>query len=276
MRKTSESGQSLLIIVLMISVVFTIIATASYRLTTESQSTRLQEESIKTLAAADSGIERGVQFANDNAETVGGPVTFASLGINTPGVNATASTLEVTAELENSFLSPQIPKDEQYTFYLHKFPDRADSLNQDVFVHFANTTNPVCNAAVPAVEISLLYGTNGQRIERWIGDPCNLITSTSGELPFTSNNYVFDGINLRYRVRVPVSTTASAANPAQLLMVRTIGRETNLGFTITSGQLYSQGQTITSRAVSTTGVTKVVTLFKSYPQIPADFFVTRF
>ena len=59
-KSSVESGQSLLVIVLLISVVFVLIATASYRLTTETQSTKAQEESIRVLAAADSGIEKGV------------------------------------------------------------------------------------------------------------------------------------------------------------------------------------------------------------------------
>ncbi len=275
MWKKSESGQSLLIIVLLVSVVFTIIATASYRLTTETQSTRLQEESIKTLAAADSGIERGVQFANDNAETAGGaPVTFSSLGINLPGVNATESTLQVTAEEGSTFLSPLIQKDDQYTFYLHKFPDGSDNLTQNVRVHFSDSLCPNVNG--PALELTLIYGANGQRLQRWIADPCNIITSSSGEITTTATNITIDGVTLRYRVQVNLPGIVTPADPAQLLMVRSIGRATNIGFSVTTGTLYSQGQTIRSEAVSTNGVTKIVTLFKSYPQIPADFFVTRF
>lgn len=278
MWKKYESGQSLLIIVLLISVVFTIIATASYRLTTETQSTRLQEESIKTLAAADSGVERGVQVANTLAETTGGPVTFASLGITGPGLNSTQSTLEVTALEGTAFISPLIPKDEQFTFYLHQYPDGGGNRSQNVLVYFADSTCP--NANGPALEITLIYGANGQFVSRWIADPCAIVTSTNGELAiFPANGFMFPNSTtvLQYRVTVPIfSTTGNGANPAQLLIVRTVGRATNVGFSVSTGTLYSQGQTIRSEAVSNNGVTKVVTLFKSYPQIPADFFVTRF
>ncbi len=270
MRDNPESGQSLLVIVLLISVVFTLIATASYRLTTETQSTRLQEESIKTLAAADSGVERGIQYATDNAETTGA-VTFSDLGMVLPGINPTASTLNITASTGPDFLSPLITKDDQFTFYLYKYPNGTTSLTQNVNVHFADSLCPNVNG--PALEITLIYGASGTGIYRWLADPCNILGG-SGELPVTSGTYVFSPTTLRYRVTVPISTYASSQ--PKLLLVRTLGRATNIGFTIASGQLYAQGQNIRSEAVSTNGVTKIVTLFKSYPQIPADFFVTRF
>ncbi|HRN69719.1 MAG TPA: hypothetical protein PLS49_00915, partial [Candidatus Woesebacteria bacterium] len=76
MQANLRSGQSLLIIVLLIAIVFTVIASASYRLTTETQSAKAQEETIRTLAAADSGIEKGLQQLN--SLTVGTAYAFSS------------------------------------------------------------------------------------------------------------------------------------------------------------------------------------------------------
>lgn len=277
MWKKNESGQSLLVIVMLISIVFTIIATASYRLTTETQSTRLQEESIRTLAAADSGIETGIQYAYNNAETPSGSeVTFLDLGITLPGVNPEESTLQITADEGTQFMSPLLQKDDQYTFYLFKYPDGGDNKNQNVYVHFADSLCP--SASGPALELTLIYGTSGQFLQRWIADPCSIVASTSGEITAGAFNFVLDTITLRYRVQVPISLIATGAAPAQLLIVRTIGESTNVGFSSTGGgnTLFSQGQTIRSQAVSSGGISKIVTLFKSYPQIPADLFVTRF
>lgn len=273
MWKKYESGQSLLIIVLLISIVFTIIATASYRLTTETQSTRLQEESIKTLAAADSGIERGVQYANDYAETDGGgEVTFLSVGITPAGVNVTESTLKVTSANEMSFLSPLRLKDEQWTYYLHKYPNGTASISNNIYVYFSNAA---CAAGSgPAIEITLIYDA-GTGVRRWIADPCNLIQiNNNNEKLAPSAGKTIAGTALSYRVTIPVSSYANS----KLLIVRVIGAPSYLGFEPANvgGIIYSQGQTITSKAVSTNGVTKIATLFKSYPQIPADFFVTRF
>jgi hypothetical protein len=42
------------------------------------------------------------------------------------------------------------------------------------------------------------------------------------------------------------------------------------------GNFPIQGKTVSSTATTTTGVSKKVTLFQSYPQIPAEFFTTSF
>ncbi len=61
-RQNLQSGQVLLVLVLLIALVITVLSSISYRLTTEIQSTKSQEENVRVLAAADSGIEKGINI----------------------------------------------------------------------------------------------------------------------------------------------------------------------------------------------------------------------
>ena len=64
-----------------------------------------------------------------------------------------------------------------------------------------------------------------------------------------------------------------------LLLIRVLSSsptQTRVGLYADGGNLPLQGRTITSEAKSPTGVTKKVQLFQSFPQIPAEFFVTSF
>lgn len=278
MSQKSESGQSLLVIVLLISVVFTLIATASYRLTTETQTTRLQEESLKTLAGADSGIERGIRLANTTADTT---TTFLGLNLTLPGIDAMKSTLTITSDTASNFVSPVITRDEQFTYYLYQYPDDvADIITQDINILFFPTTCSGLPSNHPAVEITLIYGTTGSNIQHWLADPCAVIGGVATtKLPVTAINTTLQGTTFRYQVTIDLATTYTTQSP-KLLIVRPVGGTSTLsyrfGFRVPSGKLFSQGQTIRSEAVSINGISKIVTLFKSYPQIPADFFVTRF
>ena len=56
--RDNQKGQALIIIVLMIALMLTVITAVSYQSTVEIQSSKQQEESVRALAAADSGIER--------------------------------------------------------------------------------------------------------------------------------------------------------------------------------------------------------------------------
>lgn len=283
MRINSRSGQSLLVIVLLIAVVFTLIASASYRLTTETQSARIQEDTVKTLAAADSGIEKGIQMLNDKLD---GKYYFKDVpgGLSLTGIDLSKSYVDISSDTTNVFVSPNVNKDDQYTFYLYEYPNGTSYYNGNLTIYFGDGSAGVsCNTPgrlTPALEISVINAANN--IYRWVVEPCGSsprIQSDSGTIGASTSGAPFSPGgqgNFSHSVIFDKITTLPINNP-KLLIIRPLFASTELGFQRSGGgTFFTQGQNITAEAVSTTGISKVVTLFRSYPQIPADFFVTTF
>src|SRR3990167_2484274 len=144
-----KRGQSLLVIVLLISVVFTLVATASYRFTAETQTSKLQEESVRTLAAADSGIERGLQIAaTSQIATQNYQQAFSTSNVTLAGINQIASTITITKDSISEFTTPTINKDEQYLFYLFDYPTGTSYFRNDFKIYYASSGES-CNATRP-------------------------------------------------------------------------------------------------------------------------------
>jgi len=277
MKGNWQSGQSLLVIVLLISVVFTLIASASYRLTTETQSAKVQEETVRTLAAADSGVEKGLQMLRSNSAGTY-PFTHASVNLSLDGIDSSKSSIVIDATATDTFFNTQINLNEQYTFYLYQYPTGTTYYTNNMDIYFGSSSG-ACGAgrSHPALEFTLIYGTN--QINRWLSEPCgsnpriqgaaNLLTANAGSPTFNRGGSL-------YRYRVDFDGILSTHAQPKLLIVRVLYAQTNVRFESSSGNFPVQGQNITSTAVSNTGVSKIVSLFRSYPQIPADFFVTQF
>ncbi len=275
MQVNYKSGQSLLVIVLLIAVVFTIIASASYRLTTETQSAKIQEETIRVLAAADSGIEKGLQQLD--SMTIDAPQTFTSLGIGLSGIDSSESTVTVTSTGGQYFVSPLVRKDDQYTFYLSSYPFGSTYYTgANMYIYFGGGSSG-CGAGrtVPAMELTTITSANA--VNRTVVEPCAITPRVEGTTqsiaalptPVTLPGYT-ESFRYQYLFTPPANT--------RVLILRSLYADTYLGFNTNSGSVNFpiQGRTITSEAVSTSGVSKIVTLFRSNPQLPADFFVTTF
>lgn len=280
-----KAGQSLLVIVLLIAIVFTLIASASYRLTTETQSAKIQEETVRTLAAADSGIEKGLQQLD--SLTVGSKYSFSSpqIGIGLSGINSAASSVTVETAAGRYFISPLVEKDSQYTFYLYQYPNGATTYNNELTLSFGPQETVVngCgpNRSIPALEVTRIYNNN--TVSRNIIEPCttnpSLQYNTRTNISAQNSNHqvTVNGVSQNFGYRVTYFD-ATQMNNVRLLIVRSLFASTYLGFDTEAGNrsFHIQGKTIISEAVSTTGISKIVTLFRSNPQLPADFFVTTF
>ena len=84
-----------------------------------------------------------------------------------------------------------------------------------------------------------------------------------------SGTYKLENITFKRKYRL------SGISNSKLLIVRLLGASSKLGFE-GSSELKKQGETISSQARTTTNIVKKVELRQSYPQIPAEFFVTSF
>jgi len=256
MIKRAKKAQALLIIIMLLATTLTVVLTATYQSVTETQLTKLEEENQKALAAAEAGIEKALQSKKEGS--------FVSLGIsNFSGIDTSESSVEISNQRNNTFVTPLLQKDEQYTFYLANYPNFTSYWSGQINIYFKT------ESACPSLELTQIKNDNS--LVRNIVDPCNQITDPNNlRLGTTSGTYSFGGVNFNYKL----SSDLSISN-TELLIVRVLFAPTKIGFQ-GSTDFPLQGSTIISTAKTQAGVQKKVQLFQSYPQIPSDFFVTSF
>lgn len=259
-----KRGQVLLVIIMLLATALTIALAVSFKSTTDTQLSKLEEESQRALAAAEAGIEAAIREGNIDLATL-------NLGSDITG-NATVDT--VTSKKE--FVTPLLQKDEQYTFYLTDYDKDTGaftgSYNGGTITIYFGQGN------CPALELTVVNAA-GTSLTRYMVKPgcANFIQGNSSlTVSATGANDLVDGVDLDYKADIDNATLANG----NLLFVRVLASSslsTPIGFKVTgANSLRVQGSTITSEATTATGVTKRVRLFQSYPQIPAEFFVTQF
>lgn len=265
-----QSGQVLLITVMLIATAITVVMTLIFKSTTETQVTKLQQESDQALVAAESALEVALR-----GPVVGAYSSLLSAGLDQfSGIDLENSSVSLSQPSRSYFISPEIVKDESYTFYLADYPNLATGNWQGILqIYFDSAAGTNCSGRdVPALELTLIYDNN--QIKRWVAEPCT-------EAPYIENknleswdngNGDFNGTHFQW-VTQPLNL--SSYTMPKVLIVRTFFSGTKLGF---SGNinLRPQGNYLVSEAKSYSGVVKKIQLFQAYPQIPAEFFTASF
>ena len=250
----NKSGQILLITVMLLATVMTIVLSVSFKSATDTQITKLEEESQKALVAAESAIE--VALKNNSTATLGSGSLTSITGFEG------SATIDLTTSTQ--FTTPSIPKDGSYTFYLGNYDVTTKTIgastNQNITLCFQSGTPN------PAIEVTLVKSSS---VKKYVVDPSSRITNAS-----TGSSCTPDTTNYSYSTNIPGSDISA---DGQFLLVRVFYTSTKLFFSASSN-FPIQGRTISSQATSSTstGVSKKVVLFQSYPQIPGEFFSTSF
>jgi hypothetical protein len=261
-----EQGQILLITVMLLAAAVTVVMTIAFNSTTETQITKLEEDSQKALSAAESALEAAIQKKG----TVAIDELPAFIGSNITGQ---ADVVEMSG---NEFVTPLLQRDEQYTFYLSSYNPDTNTFSNPwtgyLDIYFKSETP----AEYPALELTFIDSANNttkQILDHWA-----LVESKSpsNELPTSSNDGGETVKGIAFAAKLTPSSLQVAGN-MKAVIVRVLNASTRIGFhTGVSTPFRSQGRVITSEAKTSTGVTKKIELFQSNPQIPSDFFVTAF
>lgn len=241
--------------------------TLSFRATTDTQLTKLEEEAEKTRAAAEAGIEKAI---GDKIQS-GTNSVYAALDLGAlEGIDLDQSSVQVTATSGNSFVSPLMERDQQYTFYLADYENNTFSNPYSGSITLYYGSEATCNQT--ALELTVISGAAPYAQAKYIADSAGgIITNPAGT--GVDNKYNGAGATI-LGTAFACKTSAVAIPPdAKLLFVRILGNRSRLGF-VGDVPLRSQGKFIISEAVSETGLSKKIQLFQSLPQIPAEFFVT--
>ncbi len=267
-KKNNKQGQALLIVIMLLATIITVVTTISFKSTTETQVTKLEEESQKTLAAAEAGIEKAI----GDRVAIGTNNVFDSMHLsNLSGIDLANSRVQVQTNTGTNFVSPLVQKDQQYTFYMTNYNDgnfSGAAYNGSITTYYASEgTN--CNSI--ALEITIISGNGPYTVKKYISDSGGIITSPGG----TGVDNIRNGAGATIGGTNFNCKTNNLAMPAdtKIFIVRVLQTRTKLGI-LGSNLLKPQGKYIVSEAVSLSGVSKKIQLFQSLPQIPAEFFVT--
>ncbi len=269
----NQHGQVLLITIMLLATALTVVLSLSFRSTTETQITKLQEENQKALAAAEAGIDASLKSGtagNFNA------ITGLS-GLSASGINMSDSQVSFNNANPDHITTVLLQKDEQYTFYLSTpggKPPGTPDFSTFTPQNFTGDNIIICTtSSTAAMEITLIkQGTPA--IVRYAVNPVGstIIQNASDTMTTGNSGCPSDATFSSY---FSFSSTR-LGNNTELMIVRLLNDGGKIGIKPTSGTLPLQGKTVTSTAQSDAGPTKIVQLFQSYPQIPADFFVTSF
>lgn len=257
----NKKGQILLITVMLLATVMTVVLSVSFKSVTDTQITKLEEESQKALSAAESAIEVAL-----NENSLDSDVTSIALS-SISGLSGFSGDATIESLTATTFTTSEIQKDASYTFYLGNY----DVQNKTIASVIDPNNLTLCfenGTPNPAIEITLVK-TGG--VKKYVVDPDNpkRISNASNTSSCTP-----DSVNYSYSVNIP---NGDIGNDAKFLIVRVLYSPTKLFFSRNS-VLPIQGRTVSSQATSSnsTGVSKKVVLFQTYPQIPGEFFSTRF
>lgn len=265
--RSQENGQILLIVVMLFALALTIVMSVSFKSITESQITKLEEESQKALAAAEAGVEAALK------SSLTGVQSFDALGIpSLVGIQTGNVTIESVQQ--TTFVTPIVVADDAYTFYMADYNTETGAFGSSyggtLGVYYGQQ-NGDCGGI--ALELTFISGASPYTTTRYLADIGSLVSVASSSDKVGSARGSAKTIeNEQFWCEIPA--ISKPAN-AKLLLIRAIGKDTRIGFE-GGANLNLQGKTITSEAQSTAGVKKKIYFFQSYPQIPSNLYTTTF
>lgn len=262
----NQSGQVLLIIVMLLTTAGTILLSLSFNAQTQTKTSKLEEDQKRAFAAAESVLEASIQKS-------AGTYTLGSADLNLQNLSAFSGQATVSETTGPSFITPLVQKDQAYTFYLTSYPSLPNSTFTDNINIYFMSDNQTCPPTGDGSALEITYINNDNTtITKALVDPCDLLAPNNIGALSTNSATQLNNTQFSYKV-----TSISTAGK-KLIIVRVLFTATKIGFEDNPGNnLPSQGKLTTAQAqTSDTHVASSIYLFQSYPQIPADFYVTRF
>lgn len=262
----NQSGQALLIIVLVMVVALTIGLSVASRTITNLRNTQEQASSQKALSAAEAGVEQAIK---NSANVAGSLNTTTSYTTSIQQVLGTAP-FKLNGGIE-------IPKNDAIYVWLSPYSTNPSSLYQtpwtgSLTIYWEDKQGDCNNSssAPAAIEIALISGTKtSPSMSRYAYDPCsnraNLFSAAS------PSSATVAGTRFYYQATLSITN-------GLLLRINPLYSQALFAVAVSPGSpaLPSQGSVITSTGTTnsdpTTATTRKVTVFQGYPEIPAEFF----
>lgn len=263
----NQKGQALLIAVMLLSTAITIVLAVSFKSTTDTKTVKLEEESQKAFAAAEAGLEAAIQQGNG---------TVALSALNVPSGFTGQATVDSTS-VKPAFVTTPMRKDEQYTFYVADYNKTTGAFSSpwtgNLTFYFGVKSADCAATRPPALEVITIATVSGvDKATRRLIEPCSPGAGSDISATRSATGYTVDSTTFSYKADSPITVPAQA----KVVIIRSLFADGPIGIDGGGSNLRLQGKSAISEAHSPSGVTKRISLFQSYPQIPSDFFVTSF
>lgn len=271
-RLKNQSGQAMLLIVLIVTLALSIIGAVVFDSLTQSQITKLQEDSARALAVADGLAEQALRLG-DNVSISTGEDALINQG--TAVIDKTAS---------NSFTTPVLSKDDIYIVYLSELGDKVDdiianirrlitgasgpsSVSRNISISVANSEDFGGQSCPFGLVLELGFIKLGSSIDRTyniikceIGSDYYENLASDDMIKSMGDPFVTPQAHLLV-IRVLYKPSGSSSFPGIILKIDS------------ASPLPLQGITVNSSVRTTSGVTQSLTVFQSYPQIATSFLI---
>lgn len=264
-KKALQQGQILLITIMLLATAITVVLTTAFIGQTDTKITKLEADQQKALAAAEAGVEAALKSGTN--------VNISDLQLGSTG---TANVSSFGAD--QRFVTPSaINANGEYTYYVADYNTTTGFDNSWIYplrIYYGTQNGTDCSSDL-ALDISLIYD-NPAIVKKLVAidSASGFPDIAAGAAGVAGNNFAGTTTNFACRTD-PVDL--SAYTNAKVLIIRVLKQNTQLGFeSTTSTPLKAQGKLVTSEAKTAAGASKKIQLFQSYPQIPAEFFVTSF
>lgn len=300
-----QSGQVLLLIVLFITSLLTVVMSLSFRAARDTQITLAQTEVSDLQFVAETAAEQAIARFAEESDTFGpgSQISYQDLFTYDPSdpvyenVNLDASSIFIDrAFITDEFESPSLDKDQQYVFYLSEYIPFEDGTIEfgpayDNDLEIAIRTGHTGGNDVPcssvSLELTVVHGRTGAYdVKRFAVDKAELFAVTGdirNFIPERQDRQTGEGLECVTVLRNEAEPDAfREIRDKRLLIARVLYTDTDVGEVriavrpLNGATLPPQGLSYVSEAFSKAGLRKKVTVFQSYPQIPADLFVTSF
>lgn len=262
--RSSQSGQALLLIVLVMIVALTVGLSLISRSITSIKTSTEEANSQKALSAAEAGIEQSIK---SNA-----PIGESSLGSGTT-FSTTISQVLGTEFLVNG--GEAVRRDDSADVWLSDYSTDSAKLylNQTssrITVLFGTSTTECEN---PAIVIDVVRGSKANPIlDKYSYDPCNTNgrrNSNSFSAPISEINIWNDDISFRYKTPEITIDSGLFMRITPVYSDSIVGIKSNIA-------LPAQGSIISATGCvpncNETSTTRKITVFQGFPKIPAEFF----
>lgn len=276
-RLNQQSGQAMLLIVLVTALALSIIGAVIFDSITQTQITKLQEDSARALAVAEGLAEQALKEGVDVSAS-------SDLGAFISAGNAV-----VRQDTSNEFKTPLLSKDDVYIVYLVDLGTNGNDISNNIR-DLINGTSSLPSTVYNNFSVSVV------NTEDFNNDSCpdglvlelGFINLSGGSVsrkhrvikcdPVSNFDYTLStsGSPSQYSTVVKGMGSSFTTPTAHLMTVRVLYASTQtfpgIILKFSAGSNFPlQGITVDSTVRTTTGVTQTLTVFQSYPQIAVAF-----
>jgi Tfp pilus assembly protein PilX len=265
----SQSGQALLIVVLVLVVALTVGLSVASRSITSLKNSQNQASSQKALSAAEAGVEQAIK--SQNQTSLAGSFTQQYNANYQTSIASISGAGQFLVRGDNSSTNEITKGNPVYIWTTNYSASNpwADPWSGTLTIYWGDPGGSCANNTVAALEVSVISGSRtNPTLQRYAYDPCSSRTSQTGFVNSGAITSPAGAFGLSYKISLPSLTSVF------LISVNPLYANTRVGASVgpTDLPLPFQGANITSTGTADNQVQRKVSVFQGFPQIPADLF----